>query len=73
MGGKREEEGTFPFWEDPPSQKNGAREAERWLASPRKQQPCRLTPSVLLLCKVGANLAQPGPGAACNRTEEHVS
>lgn len=44
-----------------------------WLASPRKRQPYRLTRSVLLLCKVGGNLAKPGPGTADGRTEERVS
>lgn len=35
-------EKTFPLWEDPPSQKDGARAAERWFVCPGKLQPYRL-------------------------------
>lgn len=60
-------EETFPLWEDPPTQKDGARAAERWFASPGKSQPYKL------LCRMGANHAKPASGAACPGTEECVS
>lgn len=67
---KRVEE-TFPLWEDPLLRRMEQEQQRGGLHLPGS---CSHTNSFsFVLCKIDANLAKPGPGAACPGTEECVS